>query len=62
MSDNKILTRYVSEIDQFLQEFDQKNPKLSLSQQKEIAKHQRVQTLRDKVTEATPDKKLWEDF
>ena len=38
---------YVSEIDQFMQEFDKKHPEPSKSQQREIEKHQRIFRLRD---------------
>lgn len=62
MSSNKIETRYVSPIDQFLQGFDRQHPEKSLSQQKEIAKAQRITRLRDCPDEAEQPKKLWEDF
>jgi len=62
MSSNKIETRYVSPIDQFLQAFDRQHPEKSLSQQKEIAKAQRITRLRDCPLESEQSKKLWEDF
>lgn len=40
-------TGFVSEIDQFLQEFDKEHPELSKSQQKEKAKYKKVYYLRD---------------
>ena len=40
-------TRYVSEIDQFLQKFDKGHPTLSSSQEQEIAKYRRIYLLRD---------------
>lgn len=64
MTNNKIDKAYVSEIDQFLQEFDQSHPDKSASQQKEIAKHQRVYRLRDeaKSPEENNRKELWDKF
>ncbi|MBK2259424.1 CBU_0585 family protein [Francisella philomiragia] len=40
--DNKKDRAYVSEIDQFLQEFDKANPQKSESQKKEILKHRNI--------------------
>jgi hypothetical protein len=40
-------TGYVSEIDQFLQEFDKQHPELSASQRKEKLKYARLNQLRD---------------
>ena len=40
MNRNPLLTSYISEIDQFLQEIAQKNPRLSRSQLEEMAKDQ----------------------
>ena len=60
-----IKRNYISEIDQFLKEFDQQHPEKSASQQKEIAKHQRISALRDQapITKiSTTDKKIWDDF
>lgn len=61
---NKIMTSYVSEIDQFLQDFDKSHPEKSLSQQKEIAKHQRVYRLRDNAAESevSTREELWDKF
>jgi hypothetical protein len=58
---------YVSEIDQFLQDFDQQNPPKSAAQQREISKHARIHQLRDQsVISAvvSPDKEpaIWEKF
>jgi hypothetical protein len=44
----KILTNFVSDIDQFLAEFDQTHS-FSTSQQAEISKYQRVYELRDQL-------------
>lgn len=62
MGTQKILTRYVSEIDQFLQQFDKQHPEKTLSQQKEIAKHQRVYSLRDNPDRFETPIKLWDEF
>lgn len=64
MSTNKILKNYISEIDQFMQEFDKQHPGLSLSQQKEIAKAKRVAKRRDEAVSASAaaPKKIWKDF
>ncbi len=53
---------YVSEIDKFLAEFDRSHPELSKSQQKEIAKHERIYRLRDDPTYTEPTTTLWEEF
>jgi len=44
---NKKIVNYVSEIDQFIARFDHPTPYISLSQQQEIEKHQRIHQLRD---------------
>ena len=63
MSSDKIVTNYVSEIDKFLQTFDRQHPEKSLSQQREIAKHKRIQQLRDRACQsADGSTKLWEEF
>ena len=62
MSSNKVISNYVSEIDRFLQDYDKKHPKLSKSQQKEIAKLQRVYRLRDDASQAETPSKLWDEF
>ncbi len=53
---------YVSGIDLFLEDYDKKHPELSKSQQKEIAKHQRIYRLRDDATQSEPTNKLWDEF
>ncbi|AJC48637.1 hypothetical protein IB642_06900 [Allofrancisella guangzhouensis] len=40
--DNKKDRAYVSEIDNFLQDFDKRNPQKSESQKKEILKHRNI--------------------
>ena len=63
MSTYPMLTRYVSEIDQFLQAFDQNHPELSKSQQYEQAKYRRIYSLRDNPAATNhSSQQLWEDF
>lgn len=62
MSNYPKLTSYVSEIDQFLQAFDNEHPEQSLSQLKEIEKYRRIYFLRDISDRPTQTKKLWENF
>ena len=57
-----MLTEYVSEIDQFLQEFDKQHPDLTKSQQKEQAKYRRIYRLRDTTERPDDTVKLWEGF
>lgn len=61
---NPLKRQHVSEIDDFLIQFDQSNPEKSLSQQKEIAKHARIAQLRDHVlpTEPSKEEPIWEGF
>jgi hypothetical protein len=51
---------YVSDIDKFLWEFDEKHPDRSLSQQQEIKKYERVYRLRDNPKPEEEQTKLWE--
>ncbi len=57
---------FVSEIGDFLANFDQSHPEKSVSQAKEIAKHARIAGLRDgtlsTVQPLSADKKIWEGF
>ena len=53
--------KYISPIDEFLRAFDKTHNK-SLSQKKEIAKHERIANLRDNPDANHPDKAIWEDF
>ena len=62
MSANKKLTHYVSEIDQFIQTFNQNHPELSDSQQQEQIKYRRIYLLRDDPSSVNLDHKLWKDF
>lgn len=60
MAKQKIDRNYVSEIGQFIKDFDKKNPVKSKSQQAEIDKHNKVFAKRDGVVK---DKsKLPDDF
>lgn len=62
MSQDTMLTHYVSEIDQFLQAFDQTHPGLSQSQQKEQTKYRRIYLLRDQPTSGSSSNSLWDNF
>ena len=52
---------YVSDIDNFLKDFDKKHEK-SLSQLQEIAKHERIFKLRDDPNAERVETVLWQDF
>ena len=62
MSKDKIEKNYVSPTDRFLNQFDETHSTLSVSQQKEIAKYQRITRLRDTVTTTNSTNQLPEDF
>ena len=63
MSTQKIVKNYVSEIDQCLQKLANEYPELSLSQQKEIVKYQRIYELRDHAVSGEESAPLpWDDF
>jgi hypothetical protein len=62
MRNNPILSNYVSEIDQFMQAFDQSNPEISASQKKEISKYQRIYFLRDTKDRPQISQTLWDQF
>jgi hypothetical protein len=62
VSKPKILRHYVSEIDNFLTQFDQEHPERSLSQQKEVAKFQRIYHLRDDPEYTEIPTPLWDKF
>ncbi len=62
MNLNKTITNYVSDIDLFLQDYDKKHPELSQSQQKEIAKSQRIYLLRDDPNATEGQSILWDAF
>ena len=53
---------FVSSLDQFLFDFDDKKQNLSASQQSEVQKANRVEKMRDNANyESTPDS-VWDDF
>ncbi len=62
MASNKKLSGYVSGIDLFLQDYDAKHPELSKSQQKEIAKLNRIYRLRDDPKASDSSSTLWDAF
>ena len=62
MSQQPILKYFVSEIDKFLQNFDQQHPEQSLSQHKEIEKYRRIYYLRDVSDRTNEIGKIWEGF
>jgi hypothetical protein len=62
MSNLPKLTRYVSEIDQFLQTFDHEHPELAKSQQKEQTKYRRVYLLRDDPLALDSSQIGWDKF
>tara|TARA_B110000908_G_C9796381_1_gene246629 strand:+ start:182 stop:391 length:210 start_codon:yes stop_codon:yes gene_type:complete len=49
LNKHEIDKAYVSEHDVFLHQFDKDHPEKSASQEKEIAKHQKLHALRDGV-------------
>ncbi|MCE3237274.1 MAG: hypothetical protein K0R24_255 [Gammaproteobacteria bacterium] len=58
-----VFKNYVSEIDLELQNFDKQHPSLSLSQQKEREKYERIYLLRDHPEQQVKKAKtLWENF
>lgn len=67
----KIDRNHVSDIDQFLQEFDEQQTEKTASQQAEIDKHARIHGLRDGASHADEqqsepnsgsDKAIWDEF
>jgi hypothetical protein len=62
MNFGKKLTHYVSDIDQFLADFDRTHSQLSKTQQKERDKYQRINDLRDVVNRPDSTQKLPKDF
>ena len=54
--------KFVSELDKFLAEFDQKNSDRSNSQMSEFNKHQRIAALRDVPQEQANKDKIWKGF
>lgn len=62
MKPNKVDKHYVSDIDQFLVEFNKQNPKLSTSQQEEVKKFTRIFRLRDNHEASEEAHMEWEGF
>ncbi len=62
MSQYPKLSHFVSEIDQDLQQFNKKHPKLSLSQQKEKEKYARIYYLRDITDRPEEPVEIWRNF
>lgn len=58
----KVIKNYVSDIDQFLQDFDKKNTHKSKSQRDEINRHKIIKQKRDHVTKSTGNNNLWNEF
>lgn len=56
------LEQYVSTLDQFLIDFDQKNPRCSPYQLKEKTKHDRLFYLRDHAEELITPPSIWDKF
>lgn len=57
--------QFVSEIDNFLTQFDQSHPEKSQSQEKEIAKHARIAQLRDNAAgsvQLSENEEIWKGF
>ena len=53
---------FVSEVDQFLTEFDKSHPQLTESQKKEIAKSKRIAKLQQEKQSLEQAEKIWEKF
>lgn len=62
MSKYPKLMHFVSEIDQVLQDFAAKHPTLSLSQEREKRKYDKIYFNRDNPTHSEPTKTFWEEF
>jgi len=56
------LTYYISELDEFLIEYDKSHPKLSTSQRKEMAKYAKIFTLRDCAQSSQTKEPFWDKF
>jgi hypothetical protein len=56
------LTYYISELDEFLTEYDKTHPKLSASQHIEVEKHVKIFTLRDHPDSLQPKEPYWDKF
>ena len=56
------LTYYISEIDQFLMNFDKTHPRLSASQRAEKEKYARIYKLRDQPVQSTNTSTFLDNF
>lgn len=56
------LSYYISELDEFLSEYDKNHPKLSASQRKEMEKYAKVYKLRDLPEPPLSKDSLWDNF
>ena len=56
------LAKYISDLDQFLLNFDKTHPKLSTSQQLEQKKYAHIFDLRDHPEKPSPQKTFWNNF
>lgn len=56
------LSYYISELDAFLKELDQRHQRLSASQRAEKEKYQYIYQLRDEPSQATQPDTLWDTF
>lgn len=62
MSQNKKLTNFVSDLDKFLNDYDNTH-ELSATQRKERDKFRKIYQLRDSASKVSKSsKELWEDF
>ena len=55
-------THFVSELDEFLQEWDKQHSTLSTAQQNEIHKHEKIAEHRDNAQPNDNSNSIWEDF
>lgn len=62
MAKQRVDKSFVSELDQFIQQFDLDHPEKSDSQIADIKKHQRISQLRDNARLSDKPSKIWEDF
>ena len=56
------LDYYTSELDQFLKAYDEKHPRSSASQLREIDKYRRIARLRDQNYTESPELLFWDKF
>jgi hypothetical protein len=58
----KLHKDFISDIDKFLQDFDKRYPKRSLTQENEIKNYARINQLRDFPISRENSTGVWEDF